>query len=148
MQLYAFGCNNEGQLGVGPGGPEASESPLEIAYTDSADDPVVKMSAGSMHSMALTESGHVLVWGSNKEGQLGLGDEGEENEPTPKFIDFNEKVVEISCGYYHSAFVTESGDLYTFGESEGGKLGLEDLTKTHLPRKVDMPEKVSENLNV
>jgi X-linked retinitis pigmentosa GTPase regulator len=39
--------------------------------------------------------------------------------------------------------IIESGDLYTFGESEGGKLGLgDDPDETDTPQKVDIPEKV------
>lgn len=38
----------------------------------------------------------------------------------------------------------ESGDLYTFGESEGGKLGLgEDPDDTATPQKVEIPEHVT-----
>ena len=33
------------------------------------------------------------------------------------------QVVDISCGYYHSALVTEGGEVWTWGEGEGGKLG-------------------------
>lgn len=45
----------------------------------------------------------------------------------------------ISC-----LFFTESGDLYTFGESEGGKLGLgDDPDDTESPQKVDIPEPVT-----
>ena len=36
---------------------------------------------------------------------------------------FNLQVVDISCGYYHSALVTEEGEVWTWGEGEGGKLG-------------------------
>ena len=34
------------------------------------------------------------------------------------------KVSDIACGYYHSALVTVQGALLTFGEPDGGKLGL------------------------
>ena len=93
----------------------------------------------------------MLVWGSNKEGQLGLGDDGEENVYQPRILspplaeDGSQvygKVKAISCGYYHSALVSDQGDIYTFGEADGGKLGVEDISRTHLPRKVQMPEKV------
>lgn len=41
-------------------------------------------------------------------------------------------------------FITENGDLYTFGESEGGKLGLgDDPDDTDTPQKVDIPEKIT-----
>ena len=101
-----------------------------------------------MHSVALTYSGNAYVWGSNKEGQLGLGDEAEEISYTAERLCFEKDTVkDISCGYYHTAMVTESGDLYTFGEADGGKLGLGDIVNNNqdtidLPTKVDLPEKV------
>ena len=40
-------------------------------------------------------------------------------------------------------FCSDSGDLYTFGESDGGKLGLgDDPDDTDMPQKVLLPEKV------
>ena len=36
---------------------------------------------------------------------------------------FHVQAVDISCGYYHSALVTEAGEVWTWGEGEGGKLG-------------------------
>ena len=48
------------------------------SVVDLINDPIIKLAAGSTHSVALTKSGIVYVWGSNKEGQLGLGDEAEE----------------------------------------------------------------------
>ena len=101
-----------------------------------------------MHSVALTRSGAVYVWGSNKEGQLGLGDEAEEISYSPEMLGFEDDTIkDISCGYYHTAFVTSSGDVYTFGEADGGKLGLGDVVNNNQdtidqPTKVDIPEKV------
>ena len=104
-----------------------------------------------MHSIALTKSGSIYVWGSNKEGQLGLGDEAEEISYTPEsYVQLNlenDTIKDISCGYYHTAIVTSSGDLYTFGEADGGKLGLGDRVNNNQdtidqPTKVDIPEKV------
>ena len=118
------------------------------SVVDLSNDPIIKLAAGSTHSVALTKSGIVYVWGSNKEGQLGLGDEAEEISYTAEKISFEEgQVKDISCGYYHTALVTEAGDLYTFGEADGGKLGLGDVGNNNqdtidYPTKVDIPEKV------
>ena len=118
------------------------------SVVDLINDPIIKLAAGSTHSVALTKSGIVYVWGSNKEGQLGLGDEAEEISYTAEKISFEEgQVKDISCGYYHTAIVTEAGDLYTFGEADGGKLGLGDVGNNNqdtidYPTKVDIPEKV------
>jgi len=80
--------------------------------------------------------------GSNKENQLGLGDDAEETVCVPTRLPFHETVTNISCGYYHSALVTAEGNVYTFGEADGGKLGVEGTT-VDFPTKVDVPEKVS-----
>ena len=56
-----------------------------------------------------------------------------------------------SCGYYHSAFVTDAGHLYMFGDCEGGKLGVgkEDLDDSPCdePVKVSFPREAEEDLD-
>ncbi|XP_072542835.1 uncharacterized protein rpgra [Salminus brasiliensis] len=42
-----------------------------------------------------------------------------------KFWLKNDKPVHISCGHSHSAFVTEQGRLFVFGNNNSGQLGLE-----------------------
>ena len=58
QRLFAFGSNSEGQLGLGETEESEAEffdSPQEVApFTDSQ---IVKLAAGSMHSMALTQDG-------------------------------------------------------------------------------------------
>ena len=49
------------------------------------------------------------------------------------------EVVDISCGYYHSALVNQAGEVYCWGESEGGRLGLAGATgDTDTPRMVGL----------
>ena len=62
-RVFAFGSNSEGQLGLGEEGGEHFDSPMEVA---GFHEDVVRLAAGSMHSMALTRSGRVWVWGSCK----------------------------------------------------------------------------------
>jgi len=46
----------------------------------------------------------LYVWGSNCEGQLGLGEEQEAWQPVRLKLD--EKIISVACGYYHTALVT------------------------------------------
>lgn len=58
----------------------------------------------SLFSCRFLEDGKLYVWGDNSEGQIGLGKE--EGTSTPCELYAEKRVTWISCGYYHSAFVT------------------------------------------
>ncbi|KAJ9591767.1 hypothetical protein L9F63_001703, partial [Diploptera punctata] len=132
-KLFSWGSNSDGQLGVGDIADRAA--PTRVM---GIQDDVIQLSAGCVSSAALTGTGQLYVWGSNSDGQLGLLDTND-NVLSPTLLPFDERIVHMSCGYYHSAFVTESGSLYTFGESESGKLGLPDsLTNITTPQKVTL----------
>ena len=139
--VWAMGCNSEGQLGVGRGSEWVSgPQPVSGLPAD-----VVQLAAGAGHSLARTGRGEVWVWGSNTEGQLGLGEDSEETVFSPTLLPLASGVSHISCGYYHSALVTTQGQLITFGEADGGKLGLgetEEMADTDSPRLVNIPEPV------
>ena len=62
----------------------------------------------------------------------------------PKQVKMPGKVTHVACGYYHTAAVTQDGQLYTFGENESSQQGLgagrtQDVTK---PTKTNIPGKV------
>ena len=61
-RVYAWGCNEGGQLGFPPGNVPVSV-PIPVPMPASAGR-VVRLSAGNAHSAALTDGGQVLLWGS------------------------------------------------------------------------------------
>lgn len=68
-ELYAWGSNLSGQLGLGHReGPQ--KDPILIKSLLGV--PLVHITAGGQHSAALTQAGFLLTWGSNKYGQLGF----------------------------------------------------------------------------
>ncbi|XP_055837019.1 inhibitor of Bruton tyrosine kinase [Episyrphus balteatus] len=85
----------------------------------------------------------LLVWGSNKNYNLGIGNE--EGASTPQFIDFfrkEQKSVElISLSAYHSLFVDKKGQLYAVGHGKGGRLGNGTEISLPIPKKVKVPIK-------
>ncbi|XP_076445489.1 X-linked retinitis pigmentosa GTPase regulator-like [Babylonia areolata] len=131
-KLYACGSNEDGQLGVKTSG---SSSPLPGPVVSLTPTPWTMLAAGCDHSMALTE-GRVVVWGSDEEGQLGQGQTT--STAVPSHLDVGHPVRWISCGYHHSALVTEAGEVWTWGDGEGGKLGraTDDSVSTSVPGQV------------
>lgn len=67
-QVFAFGCNSSGQLGLGDF--QDRRAPCEVSGLWAL--PVVALSAGDEHSTALTANGFLFAWGANDRGQLGL----------------------------------------------------------------------------
>ena len=51
-------------------------------------------------------------------------------------------VVQISCGYTHVAFLTNQGDLYTWGNNKSGQLGQGDHNTRTVPTKVGLNSRV------
>lgn len=57
--------------------------------------------------------------------------------PVPKLLDFPEPIKKVDLGPNHSAVVTESGALYTFGSGSHGALGHDNEDKVQLPKKIE-----------
>uniref|UniRef100_A0A8C1YVM0 HECT and RLD domain containing E3 ubiquitin protein ligase 3 n=1 Tax=Cyprinus carpio TaxID=7962 RepID=A0A8C1YVM0_CYPCA len=132
-QLFVWGENSSGQLGLGKGEPSTlSPQPLKSL----CGIPLAQISAGGDHSFALSLSGAVFGWGKNSTGQLGLNDE--QDRAVPCHIKFlrSQKVVYISCGEEHTAALTKEGGLFTFGNGSRGQLGHDSTRNEPLPRRV------------
>lgn len=121
-QVFTFGENRRGQLGIGGNQkivyePERVEGALR-------DDPVVLVAAGDEHVIASTESGLVYAWGANAHGQLGNGRISDSPVPTKVQKLPTEGVVSLACGAQHTLVVTHNGQkVWAFGSNTEGQLG-------------------------
>ncbi|KAL6135482.1 hypothetical protein ACLB2K_067710 [Fragaria x ananassa] len=107
-----------------------------------------QVSCGAAHVMALSEDGLLQAWGYNEFGQLGRGVTCEGLQGASiinayaKFLDEAPelvKITQVSCGEYHTAALSEDGEVYTWGLGSMGQLGhcsLQSADKELLPRKV------------
>uniref|UniRef100_A0A3P8WZL0 HECT and RLD domain containing E3 ubiquitin protein ligase 3 n=1 Tax=Cynoglossus semilaevis TaxID=244447 RepID=A0A3P8WZL0_CYNSE len=132
-QLFTWGLNTSGQLGLGKGEPsKLFPQPLKSL----AGIPLAQITAGGDHSFALSLSGAVFGWGKNRAGQLGLNDK--QDRAVPCLVKFlrSQKVVYISCGDEHTAALTKDGGLFTFGDGSWGQLGHGSTNNELLPRRV------------
>ncbi|XP_015266275.1 PREDICTED: probable E3 ubiquitin-protein ligase HERC3 [Gekko japonicus] len=132
-QFFAWGQNNHGQLGLGKEFP-SQPSPQRVKSLDGI--PLAQVAAGGAHSFALSLSGAVFGWGKNSSGQLGLSDERDRESPCHVKLLRSQMVVYISCGNDHTAVLTKSGGVFTFGAGSFGQLGHDCLNDEVNPRRV------------
>uniref|UniRef100_A0A8C2TBD0 Probable E3 ubiquitin-protein ligase HERC4 n=1 Tax=Coturnix japonica TaxID=93934 RepID=A0A8C2TBD0_COTJA len=131
--LFTWGRNNRGQLGVGSLDPIISEPRLVKGLKGI---PLAQIAAGGAHSVVVSLSGAVYSWGKNDFGQLGLRHTYDRDRPS--YVEALEhwKAVFISCGADHTAVLSMDGLLYTFGAGGAGQLGHNSTRNELSPRVV------------
>eukprot|EP01130_Rhizamoeba_saxonica_P015501 TRINITY_DN696_c1_g2_i1.p1 TRINITY_DN696_c1_g2~~TRINITY_DN696_c1_g2_i1.p1 ORF type:complete len:757 (+),score=113.31 TRINITY_DN696_c1_g2_i1:93-2363(+) len=96
---------------------------------------IVAISSGLHFSLALDSSGIIYAWGSNKYGQLGIGNFARREDPQQILI--NVEFSSISCGSFHSVAITNEGDMYTWGRNDHYQLGFNiDSDRVYEPTPV------------
>ncbi|HVK69526.1 MAG TPA: hypothetical protein VM694_33945, partial [Polyangium sp.] len=74
-------------------------------------------------SFAVDTNGLVHAWGSNDEGQLGLGDEDTSPHADPLIVPNLVDIVDVAAGRDHVLALTAAGGLYAWGLGSSGQLG-------------------------
>ncbi|MQY14335.1 hypothetical protein SRB5_44990 [Streptomyces sp. RB5] len=118
-RLFAWGRNAEGQLG--DGSDEDQHLPVEVDLPPGVT--VTAISAGNVHSLALTSDGRVLAWGGNGFGQLGDNSTDDREEPVAVHIPDGTTITAIAAGDRHSLALTSEGRVLAWGNSAFGQLG-------------------------
>lgn len=132
--LYACGEGTNGRLGLGHNNNVST--PQQVPVVNQYIVKKVAVHSGGKHAMAITLDGKTFSWGEGEDGKLGHG-----NRLTlekPKMIDTlkTKRIRDIACGSAHSAAITSSGELYTWGLGEYGRLGHGDNNTLLKPKLV------------
>ncbi len=128
--LWAWGSNSYGQLGDGSTALTRT-TPVRIGTSDQWES----VSAGARHSLALMEDKSLHAWGSNTDGQLGVGDTLLRNAPTP--VSGGGTWQAFAAGTSHSAALKSDGTLMVWGSNTHGQLGPQPLAAATTPQTAD-----------
>jgi alpha-tubulin suppressor-like RCC1 family protein len=85
----------------------------------------VAVAAATHHTLVACRNGHLYVFGLNKGGRLGLGDDCPQQCPLPRrILSLKRKhVVAIAAAENHSLCVTSDGMVWAWGSNQFGQLG-------------------------
>ncbi|XP_012229617.2 secretion-regulating guanine nucleotide exchange factor-like isoform X1 [Linepithema humile] len=138
-ELYVWGSNRYGQLGLDPAVFSSISYPRRILINEK----IKHVSMGLRHTAVVTENHELYICGANNRGQLGLIN-SETMEPYTLLSTFT-KVPELSiqgnienmaCGPYYTIVVTKNQkntyNTYVFGDNKHGQLGFYPKTSSKM----------------
>jgi len=132
-RVACWGANNSGQLGLGHTNYIGDDETVDAA-TGIVPLPglVAEVTAGFEHTCARLESGDVICWGRQTEGQLGTGEPNaigdDETVDTIGPIDLGGSAIDIDAFNNHTCAVLEGGGVRCWGNNGSGQLGNGDET--------------------
>jgi alpha-tubulin suppressor-like RCC1 family protein len=140
--VLAWGVNTYGKLGDGGGDSVKSPIAADLSALDS-NEFVTAVSAGYIHSLALTTKHRVFSWGDDSQGDLGNGPiAGASAVPQLVKLPPNTTIKAITAGGRHSLALTDTGEVLAWGRGYLGGLGNGGVTDQQEPVKVDLPSGV------
>mmetsp|Transcript_27280 Transcript_27280/g.37625 ORF Transcript_27280/g.37625 Transcript_27280/m.37625 type:complete len:828 (+) Transcript_27280:153-2636(+) len=136
-KLFASGDNTYGQLGLGDNADRESFEPVQSVFQKT----FLAVACGEGHSVGVTTTGELLVWGSNTRGQLGIGsDSAAENVPKLVSLPTSDPVQGTSAGAWHTVVWTGKGNVYACGDNSFGQLGIGNNLPKHGFVQVILPK--------
>ena len=124
---------------LGHNGKQDRLTPARLGREQFGGEKIVFV-AGYQHIVALAKGGVLWVWGCGDYGRLGLGNRDEMLVPTRLGAGevFGGSLVRMAaCGLFHTLVLTEEGVVWTFGEGEYGRLGLNYEDDRLVPTRLD-----------
>lgn len=145
-QVYSWGCNNRGRLGLGP----------TYDHEDSISTPTVvrnlpgmarAIAAGGEHTAAILRRGRLFLAGDNTAGQLGQLRSDVDWTSTfyeLPFHDYTLRVRAVALGCAHTLILSYDGELYACGRNAEGQLGnaMASPSAAEPPPPVDVPTRL------
>jgi len=136
--MYAWGVNNNGQLGQGDSGPDTQRlTPIRVGDAENW----VQVSSGAGGAAALNAEGHLYAWGAAwTSPQMGQGDNpanpGTGLITVPTRVGDRDNWTYVLVMNTNVTAINDQGHLYTWGVNGNGQLGLGDTDPRDVPTRV------------
>jgi alpha-tubulin suppressor-like RCC1 family protein len=133
--VESWGNNMDNESGDGIRPPEQPvTSPQPIVAPGNAN--LVNITGGSTSALGLTNSGGVLSWGANDDGQLGDGTNNATSTPEP-VPGLSSGVKQIAASRSETSYAVKSdGSLYGWGENDYGQLANGTTDNVSTPTQI------------
>ncbi|CAK8532869.1 unnamed protein product [Lathyrus sativus] len=135
-EVFTWGEESGGRLGHGVG-KNVVQPRLVEALTSTTVDFVA---CGEFHSCAVTMTGELYTWGDGTHNAGLLGHGSNVSQWIPKRVEGpleGLQVSSVACGPWHTALITSTGKLFSFGDGTFGVLGHGDRENVSYPREVE-----------
>ncbi|KAL6511948.1 PH, RCC1 and FYVE domains-containing protein 1 [Orobanche gracilis] len=135
-EVFSWGEESGGRLGHGVG-KDATYPRLVESLTFCSIDFVA---CGEFHTCAVSMAGELYTWGDGTHYAGLLGHGTEVSHWIPKRISGpleGLQVASVTCGPWHTALITSTGQLFTFGDGTFGVLGHGNRESIFYPREVE-----------
>lgn len=159
VAVCSWGAGHFGQLGIGPA-PGENHQPItftskpvliERLLPRVIGSPVRQVAAGDWHGLALTESGMVWAWGSNRSQQCGIKHKSSGGQQpqtavdpetqtivVPTLVVLDTEMTQVAAGRSHSLALSKvSQQVYSWGNSIYGQCGQTTRRTPQAPRVID-----------
>ncbi|KAL6962388.1 PH, RCC1 and FYVE domains-containing protein 1 [Sarracenia purpurea var. burkii] len=135
-EVFTWGEESGGRLGHGVVKDLTQPHLVESLSFCSVDF----VACGEFHTCAVTMAGELYTWGDGTHNAGILGHGTNLSHWIPKRISGpleGLQVAIVTCGPWHTALVTSTGQLFTFGDGTFGVLGHGDRENVLYPREVE-----------
>ena len=138
QEMYSWGCGSYGALGFGAKEDVSNPKLLVVRDYKKQIYKISQICCGKQHSMCLTSRQNIFSWGESSHGRLGHGDNmQDELQPRELYSLSQRKPIFICAGESNSAAITETNQLYTWGNGVFGRLGHNDNERQTSPKLVE-----------
>jgi alpha-tubulin suppressor-like RCC1 family protein len=132
--VYMFGANDQGQLGLGH--TNNRNVPTLLSLPSSQD--VEHITLGNKRTLIVTTDGKLYAMGTNANGEFGDGTTIGSNVPKliPASSYGNKPIIKVATGNTHTGILTNDNMLYLTGLNTYGQLGTSDNVSIKTPNNI------------